>query len=167
MSDRIGTTKKWLDKYNILSEDDIPGLDAIAASNEFRRGLERTLAESEAYNAYLREHASKAMAFHLTGARLANLLNDDETALRHGSAYEAAARASGYGIDKVPPEVLKEMAGCKSMYTFKPHPADTFFTPQEVINQPVDPHPDNAKMAQIVDGLRKLSQLLDDGGKTV
>jgi hypothetical protein len=155
--------KMWLNKFRVLKDTDIPELEAAAASNEFKHGIERSLAESEAHKAYLRGHATRVMAHHLMGAKLANAINDEETALRHGNAYSVAAEHAGFDAGSVPPEVKEGMKGCKGLYAYRPHPSDVFFMPEDeegAINTPVQPHPDNAKMAQILEGLKKLQALI-------
>jgi hypothetical protein len=165
----------WLEKYPVLSEHDIPGLEASAAAHEFKHGKGREEAEKAAHNEYLKGHAVSAMAHHLMGSKLALSAGNEEAALEHGKKYELAAKQAGYGTDKVPEEVSKILKSgeLKKIYSHKAHKSDVLFEPNEVIEQgdkgrPTDkdskdnsPHLDNSKVRQVLEGLERLKGILN------
>lgn len=148
---------KWLDRYQVLDDTDLPSLEAAAAANEFKAGMPREQAEAQAHQEYTKQHAIRCMAHHYMGGKIANMLSDQESVDRHGMAYEAAARASGFDMGSVPPEVIEfARANSKDLYKFKNHSSDTFFPSQEA--KPV--LHENEKIVQIVEGLKKLQGLI-------
>jgi len=158
--------KPWLDKFNVLSDDDHPYLEASAAAHQFRYGKSQEESEKEAYKEYLKQHAVEAMAFHLIGSKVALAANNEEAALQHGKAYEYAAKHGGFELDKVPEEVLEIIKkGEMKHYSFKGHDADTFFLPKDeegkVDTQPEEPHDDNKKIKDFLCQLDKLRGLLN------
>lgn len=158
--------KNWLDKYPVLDENDHPSLEATAAINELKNGMPREAAESQAHTDYLKQHAIKAMAHHLLGSKAALAVGNEEAAMQHGKCYEEAAKHSGYGLDRVPEEVQEIIKSKKysKIYGHKPHEADMFFLPKDeegkLDKNPKEPHPENAKIKQVLEGLDKLKGLL-------
>ena len=161
--DKIG---KWLDKYDILSEDDIPVLEASAAIHQFRHGKDQPDAESEAHKGYLKDHAIKAMAHHLMGSKAALALNNTDAAMQHGKCYEAACKNAGFELDKVPDEVIEAVktGEYNKLYKFKGHDADTFFLPKDsegkIDTKPEEPHQNNTNIKKLLEGLEKFKDLL-------
>jgi hypothetical protein len=159
--------KQWLDKYPVLDEADHPALEASAAIKELRQGLPKEEAESAAHNDYLKQHAVKAMAHHLLGSKAALAVGNEEAAMQHGKAYAEASKHSGYGLDEVPDEVKDIIKSGKysKIYNHKPHEADVFFMPKDeegkVDKKPKEPHSDNVKIKQVLEGLDKLKTLLN------
>lgn len=155
-------TKYWLDKHPVLSDEDLPSLEAAAAVNELKNGLSREAAETQAYSDYLKGHAIEAMAHHLLGSKAALAVGNEEDAMLHGKAYEEAAKHSGYGIDKVPDEVHEIIKSKKysKIYSHKPHKADVFFLPKEGASETKEPNVENSKIKQVLAGLEKLKSLL-------
>ena len=158
--------KPWLDKYDVMSEEDHPALEAAASVHEFRNGLPKEQAEAKAHGDYLRGHAIQAMGHHLLGSKAALAVGNSEAAMKHGKAYEAAAKHAGAGLDKVPDEVLEVIKSGKlsGIYNHKSHAADDFFLPKDeegrVDKDPAEPHKDNAKIKQVLEGLDKLKGML-------
>lgn len=147
---------KWLDQYQILDDADVPSLEAAAAANEFKNNMPREQAEALAHQDYMKQHAIRCMAHHWMGGKIAKLLGDQESVDKHGIAYEAAARNSGFDMGSVPPEVMEfAKTGSKDLYKFRNHPSDSFFPSQQ---EPV--LPENEKIVQIVEGLKKLKGLI-------
>lgn len=147
---------KWLDQYNILDDADIPSLEAAAAANEFKGNMPREQAEAAAHQDYMRQHAIRCMAHHWMGGKVAKMLNDQESVDKHGMAYEAAARNSGFDMGSVPPEVMEfAKQGNKDLYKFRNHPSDEFFPSQQKPELP-----ENEKIVQIVEGLKRLKGLV-------
>lgn len=157
---------KWLDKHSILKEEDIPSLEASAAIHQFRHGKDQDQAELDAHKDYLKDHAIKAMAHHLMGSKAALAVNNEEAALQHGKAYEAAAKHAGFDIGKVPDEVLEAIKNGQhhKLYKFKTHDADQFFLPKDeegkLDTKPEEPHPNNNNVKKLLDGLAKFKDLL-------
>jgi hypothetical protein len=160
-------TKRWLDKYPVLDDSDHPFLESAAAINEFRHGLSREAAEAQAHSDYLKGHAIEAMAHHLLGSKAALAVGNEEAAMQHGKAYEEAAKHSGYGVDKVPDEVQAIIKSKKysKIYGHKAHKADGFFLPKDeegnLDNKAKEPHSENGKIKQVLEGLEKLKSLLN------
>jgi hypothetical protein len=158
--------KPWLDKYEVLSEDDHPALEAAAAIQEMRNGLPKEQAEAKAHDDYLRKHAIQAMGHHLLGSKASLAVGNSEAAMKHGAAYEAAAKHAGVGLDKVPDEVLEVIKSGKlsGIYNHKSHAADGFFLPKgedgKVDKNPEKPHKDNEKIKKVLEGLDKLKGML-------
>lgn len=159
-------TKPWLDKYDVLSEDDHPALEAAAAVHELRNGLPKEEAEAKAHGDYLRNHAIQAMGHHLLGSKAALAVGNSEAAMMHGKGYEAAATHAGLGLDTVPDEVLDVIKSgkLKSIYNHRSHEADHFFMPKDE-NGKVDkkieaPHKDNDKIQKVLEGLDRLKGLI-------
>jgi predicted RNA-binding protein len=148
---------KWLDQYNILDDSDQHSLEAAAAAHEFKGNLPREQAEAKAHRDYMRQHAIRAMAHHYMGGKIANMLNDQESIDKHGIAYESAAQNGGFDMGSVPPEVIEfARAGSQDLYKYKDHPSDAFFPVQCQKPQ----LPDNQKIIQIVEGLKRLQGLV-------
>lgn len=163
MSDKV--VKPWLDKYNVISEDDHPYLEASAAAHQFKHGKAQDEAEKEAHKDYLKSHAIKAMAHHLVGSKVALAANNEKAALQHGKAYESAAKYGGFDLDKVPDEVVELIKkGDFKHYNFKGYDADALFLPKDsegkVDTKPTEPHPDNDKIKKFLSGLEQLKQLI-------
>jgi hypothetical protein len=145
---------KWLDKYDVLNEADIPGLEAQAAVHEFKERLPREEAEKLAYQGYVRSHAVQAMAYHYQGGKIAKILNDEDSAQQHGKAYESAAATAGFDMGFVPPEVIEQTKAQNSLYKFRAHPSDVFFPVQEAPRQAV--LSDAEKVMKLIEGLKNL-----------
>lgn len=158
-------SKPWLGKYPVLQDEDHHALEADSAINEFKLGMSKDRAEDQAHRDYLKQHALKAAAHHLQGMRVSMAANDEEAGKAHSTAFDAALKHAGLPSGKVPKEVEDLISKEPSkLYSFKSHPADTFFLPKDekgnVETKGEEPHIDNSKVKAVIEGLGKLKDLL-------
>ena len=152
-------TKPWLGHYPVISDDHYADLEARAAVAEFRDKFPRELAERKAHEDYLKEYAYRAAAHHLLGTRSAAASGHDAAAKKHAQAYAAALKVAGHSPLSTPPQkVLDYIQDLKpQVYSFKSHPADALFEPQESIKATDDDKELKGKMENLWDLRRKLS----------
>ena len=120
--------KKWLDKYPILDDDHVHGLEARAALNEWAHKLPRHEAEAEAHKDYIKDQLTEGASHHYLGMKTAHAAGDTDSALKHGIMYKLALNALGHkDTIKPPPEVENKAkhTPSKGLYKFKYHPSDS------------------------------------------
>jgi hypothetical protein len=123
---------KWLDRYPVLDQDHIVGLDQLAAINEFAKKLPRHKAEEEAYEQYKHEQLVDAGAHHLAGMRAALAVDDHEEAEKHGALYTLVCKALNENpVDEPPAEIASKAKNTPAkVYKFKAHKGDAFALPK-------------------------------------
>jgi hypothetical protein len=122
---------QWLEKYNLLNENDATGLEHQAAIHELRNGLPRNIAEERAHKDYLGNHARNAAAHHYQGMKLAQAVGAKDHAEKHGLAFINAMKYLGKDPHMPLDEDIKGLLEHQSVYKFKGHSADHFFAPEE------------------------------------
>lgn len=151
------TPVTWLGRFPILDAEHLDDLETRAAVHEFRHRLPRARAEEAAHADYLKERALDAAAHHLVGVKMAHAAGHDEAAAAHGNAYAAAMEHAGHDPFQAPPPAVLDRAreARQKLYSFKGHPADTFFVPPEPGADPADAH-----IAGMLDKLKALKAKL-------
>lgn len=131
-------SQPWLGRYDVLSDDHHPELDARAAVHEFKGRLPRAQAEAQAHRDYLKERAYDAASHHLLGVRAAHAAGHMEAARAHGAQYAAALTSAGDDPAAAPPRAVLDRAQDLKLkvYAFKAHPADRFFPVEVKEDQP-------------------------------
>lgn len=119
---------KWLDRYDILDAEHIPGLETTAAIHEFSNKMPRDQAESCAYADYVKERLIECAAHHLSGMRAAIATKDEKVAKRHGMLYHACLRELGYpDVGPVPKDIENKIKHeTPKVYNFRGHDADIY-----------------------------------------
>ncbi len=134
--------KLWLNRYPIVHEDHVPDLEARAAVHEFKNRVPREQAELKAHTDYTRERALDAAAHHLVGLKAGHAAGNDEAAKAHAAAYTGAMQHAGFDPYQKPPQEITDRieAAKQNVYSFKKHPADSFFNPVTEESTDADQH---------------------------
>ncbi len=117
----------WLDKYLVLNDKDVDGLETEAAIHEFGPSrMPREQAEKTAHETYIKSQRIKAAAHHLMGQKLALAAGDSESAQKHGALYMLHMEALGFNPADVPPPEVQVNAQDLKSYNFKAHKGDMY-----------------------------------------
>jgi hypothetical protein len=132
---------KWLDKYAVLDEAHIPGLESDAAINEFHHKMDRPASEAASHANYSKKHHLQSAAHHYAGLKAAEASNNREAALEHG--YKLAIHRAALGEDHMSPvsDEIKSLAQTNftpKTYSYQGHPGDALLeqhlnTPKSVL----------------------------------
>jgi hypothetical protein len=149
-------TPKWRNTYPVLALEDHDLLDTNSSVKEFRGGLSKEQAESEAHKDYLKNHAIDSAAHHLLGMRASTATGHEPAAKRHGQAYSLAVKHLGLNPTDTPSKEILDRAKNieKNPYSFKAHQADGFFVPKVEI--PGTEAPPENKTLQLLERLKSL-----------